>query len=615
MSSAAPGDTDPDITSVAAAAQGPTLHSLPPEVIERALISSDPRDVARYAQTCRFARDLVYEPKDAFLWRELFLGRPFDDLRRAASAPPRPYNPVRKRERAIAEGEGGGSPAISSGPCFRSELQRRVRAEAIAAASDRTGADELYRAFETFLNAIATALPVAEEETSASTGVESDPNPNLKPGITSRSENIRWLDRILSDTNFKVLDRTITSSHSATNPPLPSPFVSINPGRRELRPMRDIGTFLEVDNVAVEAHQLRHKLRAYAGLSYEEFSDGERIDALRNASRCFVYDMRKYDGRKLWGPYRAVDTDEPVALPEPAPVPMVDSDSESESYEGEEGGGGIDEVEALWGVGWAVTAPERSTSGLTARGRRRRSRQTLLVNWEHVEHIVNVVRLKLRDIPHPALGFDKKPLFTLDGLRAYSAVGSFERDPRDWAGVTGKWRRFVCFMDYRDLYMFNYSHLPPGPHHPQFFEAVSIDEAMRPVELHLSLISKEEYFSNPSRIPHVLPNPLPMSDVNDPAFPTLYFDGHSRGPPSSVASIRGKVSTLADGAIRWQFVTTYDGRMQWSAEGVQLGHACSAAGVAGIWTGAHHERDDPAGPFWMVKAEDDLPDGILNTLH
>ena len=27
-----------------------------------------------------------------------------------------------------------------------------------------------------------------------------------------------------------------------------------------------------------------------------------------------------------------------------------------------------------------------------------------------------------------------------------------------------------------------------------------------------------------------------------------------------------------------------------SAEGVQLGHVCSAAGVAGIWTGASHDR-------------------------
>lgn len=30
--------------------------------------------------------------------------------------------------------------------------------------------------------------------------------------------------------------------------------------------------------------------------------------------------------------------------------------------------------------------------------------------------------------------------------------------------------------------------------------------------------------------------------------------------------------------------------LRYSAEAVQIGHVCSAAGVAGIWTGAHHDR-------------------------
>ena len=78
--------------------------------------------------------------------------------------------------------------------------------------------------------------------------------------------------------------------------------------------------------------------------------------------------------------------------------------------------------------------------------------------------------------------------------------------------------------------------------------------------------------------------------------------------------------------------------LMYSAEGVQIGHVCSAAGVAGIWTGAHHDQgtycqrlplvydslgcahivvhaDDPAGPFWMMKVGDQLPSGILGTLH
>ena len=85
---------------------------------------------------------------------------------------------------------------------------------------------------------------------------------------------------------------------------------------------------------------------------------------------------------------------------------------------------------------------------------------TVLVNWEHVEHIVNVVGLKLRETDNAWLGFYKKPLFKMEALRAYSAVGSFERPEGDWAGVTGTWRRFVCFMDYRCVSQRPYRCLP-----------------------------------------------------------------------------------------------------------------------------------------------------------
>lgn len=132
---------------------------------------------------------------------------------------------------------------------------------------------------------------------------------------------------------------------------------------------------------------------------------------------------------------------------------------------------------------------------------------------------------------------------------------------------------------FRDLYMFNvsfrpllkkpliydrfiqYSLLPPGPHDPSFFDD-PFDEALRPVELHLTLISSEEYFSEPQKIPIDPSVPTsspeakvqsrsPIADCEDPAFPTLYFEGVSHG---AAATVRGKVSVLSDGAVRWQFV-------------------------------------------------------------
>ena len=123
-------------------------------------------------------------------------------------------------------------------------------------------------------------------------------------------------------------------------------------------------------------------------LAHESSFDAEsraRMAALRRVSRAYVYDMRRYRPATLWGPFR---TDA-------------------------------------------------------------RDGRTVVVSWEHVEHVLNVVGLKLREIQLASLGFYKRPLFQLDALRAYSAVGAAQRDPRDWAGVAGKWRRFVCFMDYR----------------------------------------------------------------------------------------------------------------------------------------------------------------------
>ncbi|KAI8983408.1 hypothetical protein BD414DRAFT_578981 [Trametes punicea] len=529
-----------------------SLHWLPEDVIERILVFSSPRDVSRYAQTCHFARKLVYEPKDQLLWRELYLRRPFDDLRRANPLPRRhPDLPVTSASEMILYGKNEDNANSSQLSPWRTELQRRIEAETIVA-SDKITPEQLHRAFETFLAAVHTALPLSESDVGADGKT-----------VLLRSENLHWVDRVLRRTG--VLDRTELFDETA-------------PDSEGLR-------------------QLKCRLRAYVALSHESsfsVTSRERMAHIRKMSRCFVYDMRKYQPETLWGPYRVVSLTSP---------PFHGSTESALQSRADASG------EAATGLGNGVNV-----------------RHAVVVNWEHVEHILNVVGLKLREVSDACFGFYKKPIFHMEDLRAYSAVGSFERDPHDWAGITGKWRRHVCFMDYRDLYMtapsypiahppvFNYAYLTPGPHHPSFFED-PFDEALRPVEMELTIIPPSEYLHDASRILRTAEDDDGSSGIDDPAFPPLYFEGRSRGPHGSVATISGKVSTLADGAVRWQFVTTYDGQMRWSAEGVQIGHVCSAAGIAGIWTMAQHQHDDPAGPFWMVKVNDVLPDGVLNVLH
>ncbi|EJF58412.1 hypothetical protein DICSQDRAFT_128849 [Dichomitus squalens LYAD-421 SS1] len=557
------------------------LQSLPPEVLERVLTFSNPRDVSRFAQTCRFARKLVYEPNDQFLWRELYLGRPFDDLRNAIPIPRRQSDTSEPEEEFPMPDIKG----VSSPP-WQQELQRRTQAELVAASGTRN-ARLLQKAYEGFLGAIETATPAiptgdqVEEKQPESKPADKD---NATVGV--RSENLHWVDRILRKTrvldlvpaytgaivdipSLEELESASTPSESSDqkestdkrpNSTADKSTQTVGLGSAKVNDAYDASDVCWIPAHFREVHQMRSRLRAYVALSHENSFDVEsraRMGRLRSASRAFVYDMRKYQQQTLWGPFRL----------------------------------GEDE-------------------------------RTLLVDWEHIEHIMNVVSLKLREVPLASLGYYKKAPFHLDALRANTMIDAHKLPKDDWAGVTGRWRRFVCFMDYRDLYMYNYSLLPPGPHDPSFFDD-PFDEALRPVELHLSLISREDYFREPSRIPidpsvlasspeAKLPGKRSIGDCEDPVFPTLYFKGVSHG---AAATVRGKVSVLSDGAVRWQFVTTYDGRMQWSAEGVQLGHVRSAAGIAGIWTGAHHDRDDPAGPFWMVKVNDNLPPGVLNALY
>jgi hypothetical protein len=77
------------------------------------------------------------------------------------------------------------------------------------------------------------------------------------------------------------------------------------------------------------------------------------------------------------------------------------------------------------------------------------------VNWSHVNAIVTVITMNLRDFGvHWPKEF--KPQGMVQGLEAcrpYSAPGSLKRSPHDWAGVEGQWMRVVCFCDYRYVSM------------------------------------------------------------------------------------------------------------------------------------------------------------------
>jgi hypothetical protein len=93
------------------------------------------------------------------------------------------------------------------------------------------------------------------------------------------------------------------------------------------------------------------------------------------------------------------------------------------------------------------------------------ARRRLRVNWEHVRHIQNIVLMNLRDFPDV---WNKLwPEWGIEATRPYSAPAVDMRKPWDWAGVEGKWRRVVCFMDYRFVSRIYVLLIIPNASHPE----------------------------------------------------------------------------------------------------------------------------------------------------
>ncbi|KAI0317999.1 hypothetical protein OF83DRAFT_1171490 [Amylostereum chailletii] len=211
-------------------------------------------------------------------------------------------------------------------------------------------------------------------------------------------------------------------------------------------------------------------------------------------------------------------------------------------------------------------------------------------DWLTIQAAITVVTMNLRDFA-PQWPTVLQPASLVQGLEAtrpYSAPLDPSRLPNDWAGVEGGWMRVVCFCDYRDLIRFNSSH-----HNPGFFTD-DFEEASRLLRMSLHVESVED-------------DPEVLAMLPDPTHPPIKFTGTMGGFSAfekSDRGLRGSVRVVADGNVRWSFVSIYDNEDQWSSEGVQIGGPGSAAGVVGTWTGANHVDGDPTGPFWMFKTSD-----------
>ncbi|KAF7354882.1 F-box domain-containing protein [Mycena sanguinolenta] len=176
------------------------------------------------------------------------------------------------------------------------------------------------------------------------------------------------------------------------------------------------------------------------------------------------------------------------------------------------------------------------------------------INWTHVNCIINVVVFNIREQPSV---YQAMPPVGLQAIRPYSAPGDYSGP--DWAGVEGTWRRYVCFMDYRDLFAFNFSGAHDGPRDPSFFDDRTFREATRLMDINLHLIPQEQM-----RVK--FPQGDPPTRAH-PQYETLYFSGISRGASAGhEAIVQGFVYMGEDYHPRWRLTSLHDGHPQWRCQ-------------------------------------------------
>lgn len=228
------------------------------------------------------------------------------------------------------------------------------------------------------------------------------------------------------------------------------------------------------------------------------------------------------------------------------------------------------------------------------------------IDWEKLQCIMVVLGHNLRTFAERTHGhFDTRleaPFFGLapnsftpaKSCPSHSAMFVKEANPpladQDPYGVTGTWRRVVCFLDYTDLYAFNFE--PPLPD-DQEQGPIDTQEAIRLITLKIRV----------SAIEDAGPDEMPGTKV-------VHFIGTSRSmhtswDPNANSRIRGTVRTTREGAIRWTSFSIYHGEERWRSEGVQIGGIRSGRGVLGTWFDKDYDRHGPAGPtgFWKLRDE------------
>ncbi|KAL9607027.1 MAG: hypothetical protein Q9167_008019 [Letrouitia subvulpina] len=214
------------------------------------------------------------------------------------------------------------------------------------------------------------------------------------------------------------------------------------------------------------------------------------------------------------------------------------------------------------------------------------------VDWERVEAIMILLSHNMADfndehgdgtIPnrtwnHAFAGLSPQPPSRL-------TLSPDALDPYD---ITGVWFRIVCFLDYRDLYDFNFSGTQPPSNQPR--PPIETEEEIR-------FIIMKVYVTGLS----------PPGDEDGKALPVAHFRGTAKlvppfGDENDDSKLRGIVRLTPEGEVRWTSWSVFHGEERWRSEGVQVGGIGSKRGVIGTWFQKDFDEEGPAGPtaFWKA---------------
>lgn len=239
-----------------------------------------------------------------------------------------------------------------------------------------------------------------------------------------------------------------------------------------------------------EGRQLSAKLQCLFGIT--STAGGRRLLSNHAVARSNVYDLRNYTDKTQWGPFR------------------------------DDGSMRVD-----WEFVESIMIVLGYSSGLCCRRFLAKFRPPWTSPFE------GVVPERAKIMPHypPSLPLELDVPLNL-------------RDPYN---VSGVWSRIVCFLDYNDLYHYNFDEDAVRWPSDQPREPITTDEAIRHIMMDIKVTDVK-----------------PAGRFDNPALPVVHFAGKSRSveaswDPNANSGIRGSVRLTPEGEVRWQTISVFYG--------------------------------------------------------